>query len=1066
MAAMIDARAAGGPAEEGRTAPVEHRWVFAHLWTTGPDTSHDRPLRLLAMKQGEARSWLVYDRFVAPVPGGAEVTSARLVHDYGISGADLEEAPTLELAWPEFRTFLGDGPVVSLAGAAFRGWYEHLAARAGSAPPIIGLDELAALFLPGRLANLRESLIEVLLPRPPRHRRAIVPLEIAAASAELVSRFLALDARTRALARWAWEHAREGLAESDRAAARRLELALALAARPSGWSSAAGELFHGSGPLFDGGLPELAATDSAAELCAAIEPRCATLGREWTGVEPLSTGVDPQQPFAEHDLEVLDAVFRVHLPKLFAEGSAHDKQGLYRASQHQVAVEVARTLGADELLLVHAPTGTGKTLAYLLPVLLWARRNRLRVGVATYTRVLQEQAMEREVPLALRALACAGEPSGFRIAVLKGRENYLCWRSFLLALPEDDDSPEAFLGWASLLLFAVGDGEGDLDRFPLRSAIGLASETNFRRALEGLVRGVRARPVCCTHSDDRQTCAAELARRRAERSHVVLTNHAFALTRREFFRHIVFDECEHLHDQALNAWSHRLSLRAARALLSALHRPRSESSRAPLDRLGRALLEGTPSHGHLSAALEAWEACYAGLEGLGDAVLDFERWRAETERGRHERERYALLREYVESEAGAALVDARLAASAAVNALDAALAELAERLESMPLRGRAEIGRTLARSRADLAELASGLESWLPVADGRAALRQETFYDAEVDASGEIVLWARVLLPNEYLGRGYHPLLASAVLLSATTFLRGSFDGALGYLGLDRAASPAPSEEREGRVVRTFRGPEVFDYSRVLVAVPRDAPPVAASKEAYLAYVRRFLAWLGERTRGRILALFTNQQDVISVGRDLAGFFRARQIPLWWQGMEGAGKEELSDLFRSHQDSILLGVDTFWYGADFPGETLEYLVIARLPYGVPDRYHHAQCASLGQGEQRRRIYLPRALAKFRQGFGRLMRKRSDRGAVFVLDQRILDPRHRAFLAELPVASRLDGSDAEGKARLVRESTERCLHDALAHMGLLAEVRRRGLSLTFEEGARPPNVEIPLGDVPF
>jgi ATP-dependent DNA helicase DinG len=102
------------------------------------------------------------------------------------------------------------------------------------------------------------------------------------------------------------------------------------------------------------------------------------------------------------------------------------------------------------------------------------------------------------------------------------------------------------------------------------------------------------------------------------------------------------------------------------------------------------------------------------------------------------------------------------------------------------------------------------------------------------------------------------------------------------------------------------------------------------------------VAHLGERTRGRMLVLFTNALDARHVGEELAGFFRARRIPLWFQNQEGTVKEELSDLFRARVDSVLLGVDTFWYGADFPGETLEYLVIVKLPYGVPDRYHEAR----------------------------------------------------------------------------------------------------------------------------
>ena len=243
------------------------------------------------------------------------------------------------------------------------------------------------------------------------------------------------------------------------------------------------------------------------------------------------------------------------------------------------------------------------------------------------------------------------------------------------------------------------------------------------------------------------------------------------------------------------------------------------------------------------------------------------------------------------------------------------------------------------------------------------------------------------------------------------------------------------------------------DNRRVLVCVPSDAPAYR-DKRAFDDYVRAFVAYLGERTRGRLLVLFTNADDARRAGQELAGFFRARRIPFWFQNMAGHGKEELGLLFRERVDSILLGVDTFWYGADFPGETLEYLVIVKLPYGVPDRYHEAQCAALGASEQRKRIYMPRALAKFRQGFGRLMRRESDRGVVFVLDSRLLQPRQRPFLRELPIENPLetlrDPAHGLRRARLVRGDTERCLREAFEHMGLAQDLRRRGLAWSFTE----------------
>ena len=495
----------------------------------------------------------------------------------------------------------------------------------------------------------------------------------------------------------------------------------------------------------------------------------------------------------------------------------------------------------------------------------------------------------------------------------------------------------------------------------------------------------------------------------------------------------------------------------------------------------RSLVESTPAALAIGEALRAWDETSAAVDGLEEAVGAFEAWREGEARVRGEREEHSLLREYVLRPEAAELIESRQAFAARGNELESGLAAIAERLDAFPVRRPSGLRRALDLARTELQGAIEAVEAWLPLLEGKPAFRASLFHDVERDERGEAVLASRVLVPNEFLGRIVYPQISTGIFLSATTYLQESFEPALGYLGLDRAASPGPEEDRVPRVVRTFRAPEVFDYRRVLVAVPRDAPPVAADKNAFLDYVRRFLAHLSERTRGRMLVLFTNVQDARKVGEELAGFFRARRIPMWFQSMEGAAKEELSELFRARVDSVLLGVDTFWYGADFPGETLEYLVIVRLPYGVPDRYHHAQCAALGTGEQRRRIYLPRALAKFRQGFGRLMRKESDRGCVFLLDGRVLEPRHRFFLKELPLERGLErppDARGPGRARLVRGDTDRCVREALEHMGLADEVERHGLAEGFDAGPgprerasrdreeRPEPLDVPFEDLPY
>ena len=576
-----------------------------------------------------------------------------------------------------------------------------------------------------------------------------------------------------------------------------------------------------------------------------------------------------------------------------------------------------------------------------------------------------------------------------------------------------------------------------------------------------------------------------MARARAERSHLVLVNHAFALARQNFLKHVVFDECEHLHDQAHNAWSHTLAPRAVGELAARL-RGGTGRGRALFERIERAVPGG---RGRLEPCDRALAEVREGLRALDAALAGYRAWRTDVRATREERDEHALLREFVERRDEIALapplLEARVRLAKAMTALEGALSTLAADTEVLPGRGLPRLRRALELTRGDVLEQLAALEAWIPMVDGVPALRAETFHDVEEDARGRDLLAARVLLPNEFLGRYYHPQLESAVFLSATTWIQGGFESAMGYLGLDRAAEPAPDEEREPCRVRSFRAPEVFDYSRVLVGVPKDAPE-PRQKEAWLAFVRRFVAHLGERTRGRMLVLFTNAEELKRVGEGLAGHFRARHVPLWWQGMPGVAKEELPRLFRARTDSVLMGLDTFWFGADFPGETLEYLVLARLPYGVPDRYHHAQCAALGSGAQRKRIYMPRALAKLRQGFGRLMRRVDDKGCVFLLDRRVLDPRHRAFLREMPLAAGLDGPDSAHRgegARLVVAPTDEVVRAGLAHMGMLSDVRRRGLESGFDAQAsavreelsayelprrrlEPEVLDIPPEDVPF
>jgi Rad3-related DNA helicase len=1019
----------------------EQRWgeiVFAALEASGPDPSVDQLLRVRALRGGSAGETLELD-----------------------VGADRRST------WAQLERFAAGALLVTASSEEFEAWALHLRERGAEPLRALGLDELDALLFPQRAR--------------PRPRRLDAPDDVRVAAEQLVERFERLAPEVRSLCAAGWTSAWRRWTESAPSSAVALARAASLVQRASEWRSATST---GSESLANalGRDPEHSDVLLAA-FAETLRPRWAELGAQWRSLPTVPVSNESIAPLSSEDLERIDELFEQRLPALFARP---DGAPSYRKGQHDVARQVARSFAARQLLLVHAPTGTGKTLSYLVPALLWSLRNNVRVAISTYTKALQDQALDSEAPRALAALKSIGVEQVPRITLLKGRDNYVCWRAVKLHTPSESDSGEAWLAFTSLALFAAQDESGDLDRFPLRCPLRLGGQASasYVRELDSLVRATHADLGCCSARADRDTCAAEVSRLRAERSHLLITNHAFALVRQAMFKHAIFDECEHLHDQCGGAWSFKLTLGEVREHLTRLRQPGRTNSRATLDRLERFAIQSEELSARCQAAVGAWFKAWAALEQLQTSVEGFKSWREEQRRKREARDEHSLLREYFgalesvpsdkppsEAARGAdALLRAKSELLAAAAALDSELSQVTGLLSDVRAPGVAKLRRSLELARGDLFEWREPLENFAPTVDGAPRFAKERFYDVELDARGQDLLAARVLLPNELLGRNYYPALDGAVLISATTWLRGGFEAAMGYLGLDRAREPLEDEVRAPSEVVTFRAEDPFDYSRVLVGVPNDPPDVAGARNDFQGYVRRFIAHLGERTRGRMLALFTNADEARRTGEELVGFFRTRGIPLWFQGMAGVRKEELPDLFRARPNSVLLGVDTFWYGADFPGETLEYLVIVKLPYGVPDRYHHAQCAALGQSEQRRRIYLPRALSKFRQGFGRLMRRESDRGCVFVLDRRILVGANKLFLGELPVDSQLGRSGEEdwrrGGARLVVESTDRVLEAAYEHMHLGPTLRQRGLDTPFAEHGPAPELRVEPDDLAF
>ncbi|HVS18592.1 MAG TPA: hypothetical protein VMT18_08325, partial [Planctomycetota bacterium] len=355
--------------------------VFVTLGATGADPAVDGIFRLAALRRGPDGTWERFERFCDPFPGEeAGSATLRMVREHGVTGADLAGVPPASALAAEWMDFLGAGPVVAADGAGTAAWLAHLAAGR-AVPRVLGLDEGAALLRPGRERT----------PTPADGG----PLAVQTSLAEVVGAFLELPAEVREFALCALAGTWERLEGEEPELARELCDWLALVEHPTGWAEDPARLFAAHPALGDGRVARaLAAADAgggdpaehARDLIEALDPRCAAVGRRWEGFDTVAVHAAGELALDAADLRRVDDVFEVHLPALSGGASAIH----YRAGQHQVAREVARTLGAGELLLVSAPTGTGKTLAYLVPAVLWALRNGVRVGVSTYTRTLQE----------------------------------------------------------------------------------------------------------------------------------------------------------------------------------------------------------------------------------------------------------------------------------------------------------------------------------------------------------------------------------------------------------------------------------------------------------------------------------------------------------------------------------------------------------------------------------------------------------------------------------------------------------------------------------------------------